>query len=789
MLATRARITLLAGCVLAASSTVTAEPPVTADEGARACRWPEHLPPTMAAWFWHDREFQPGGYKPYLDMTARHSHINLLTTTLRVAGHEVTEPAVHDQIKAAAEYARGLGIRIAMDLDVRLAREAFRKEYPDEMEGMLRLREIPLGGSGEVDSSITSEEPADHYTYGTTPYVALAGRLVRVYSYVRGPQGIEPETVQDVTQRCRVRTETAKEVAVSLPCDSEAKGRTACVVVCFTHLTPAVFAPHLDTFQRKILERYRDAGLAGACKDEWGFPPCYDGCPAHNDFWYSRFEAEAYGSRTGGRELVGDCLLMAFGARGREAERIAAINQFTQMCRERHAGVEMLFHRSVKTVFGPQALVATHPTWWPYPDRREFKKNGLDWWSATRDIAQTDEATPFCVRTALAKRWGSPIWYNMYYSPKVDDYRAELWSAALAGGRINYHPLWPVDAGQGFDGGCKALLRGELMRGECRVRLLSFITTAPLDCPVAVVFGHPGAMNWAGSGYDDVGIGLTDALWQAGYPADLIPTSEIESGSLRAGRDGQVQYGCQKYRAVVLYRPDLDKPVTAEFFHKVIGDETLAQGAISRDYAAFVGKAAGGQTSLYRIGDWKRGFDGKPFDGATALPKGMIVAADVPSVTAMIVARMKELGVEPQAGADRVAGFADCRSMASPVAGRIRLIDGTHVVVSGVKSAGGDPIQTTFTIKGRSVTVDAVGLAAVRFGPDWQLEALAAGGLKHIKAGEFKLDLPSRADLAVWRDSQGRMHGVLQGWDGDVPAALATVTDDWLRVGVPKEME
>ena len=158
-------------------------------------------------------------------------------------------------------------------------------------------------------------------------------------------------------------------------------------------------------------------------------------------------------------------------------------------------------------MWGTHAVVATHPTWWPYPDRREFKKNGLDWWIAKRDWAQTDEITPYCVRTSLAKKWNSPLWFNMYYSPNLADYQAELWAGALTGGRIDYHPLWPVDENTTPHVELyQALLRGGLMRGDCRVRLLNFITRSPLDCPVAVVFGQPCAMNWAGPAYDDVGL-------------------------------------------------------------------------------------------------------------------------------------------------------------------------------------------------------------------------------------------------------------------------------------------
>ncbi len=260
---------------------------------------------------------------------------------------------------------------------------------------------------------------------------------------------------------------------------------------------------------------------------------------------------------------------MTHGEVGREGERRAAINQFNELCRQRNGAIEQDFYAAVKSVWGATAVVATHPTWWPYPDRREFKKNGLDWWIAKRDWAQTDEITPYCVRTSLAKKWNSPLWFNMYYSPRLPDYQAEMWAGALTGGRIDYHPLWPVDENtMPHEELYRALLRGGLMRGDCRVRLLNFITRSALDCPVAVVFGQPCAMNWAGPAYDDVGLGLSDALWQAGYPTDLIPTTEIWTGALSVSGDGYVQYGQQRYRSVVLYHPELDKPVTAELFRK-----------------------------------------------------------------------------------------------------------------------------------------------------------------------------------------------------------------------------
>jgi hypothetical protein len=117
------------------------------------------------------------------------------------------------------------------------------------------------------------------------------------------------------------------------------------------------------------------------------------------------------------------------------------------------------------------------------------------------------------------------------------------------------------------------------------------------------------------------------------------------------------------------------------------------------------------------------------------------------------------------------------------------LLDGTHVFVSGTKTASGDPIQRTFQVSGRSVTVDAVGLVAIRLDKRGRLEALAAGGLKNLHSDKFKIDLPERVDLALWRDGRGRFHGVLQGCSGPVPAPLQKLAKDWLRLSVPTALE
>lgn len=127
-------------------------------------------------------------------------------------------------------------------------------------------------------------------------------------SYVAGPQGIEPDSVEDITGRCQVTQADAQGVKITIPGTATDRGRTACLLAAFTLFTPDVFAPHPAEFERNILRQYADVPLAGTCKDEWGFPGRFG--PRLDDLYFSRALAEEYVRRRPGRDLVRDLLLM-----------------------------------------------------------------------------------------------------------------------------------------------------------------------------------------------------------------------------------------------------------------------------------------------------------------------------------------------------------------------------------------------------------------------------------------------------------------------------------------------
>ena len=509
-------------------------------------RLPDGVIPQVGAWFWNGDDLKPDAYKEMLDVFAEHSPYIWLPTSSRQPV-EIAEAAFLEQVTKAAKVAKERGIRMCMDVDVRLARGAFQKRFPEEMQQVVRLEEAPLRGSGEVTITSTPIPLNDHMTGGTRPYSSLAGEVLRVYMYTKEAEGIDPETIEDITDSCRA-TATPERVEVCIRCNGSTKGQHACLLAVYTHFTPAVFAPHLISYQRELVEMYSKTGLAGASKDEWGFPPSY-GRLGGNDFWYSTYYADAYRKATDGRDLIRDMLLMFAPHRGEAVLRNRAINAYNRLCYLRNAEIEDTFYQDVKRAFGPDSGDFTHATWYPRPCKREFKKNGLDWWRATRDLPQTDESTPWCCRTSLCKRFNYPVCFNQFYHTQVDRYFIELWSSVLAGGRINYHPVYPRPkdyAERGF----RDLLRGDLMRADCRVRMLNFISKTPADCPVALIFGHACAANWTQDSYGDCGLELARTIRVAGYPVDLIPSSEIgrpaSCASARRGPCGTGRSGTRR---------------------------------------------------------------------------------------------------------------------------------------------------------------------------------------------------------------------------------------------------
>ena len=360
-------------------------------------RFPTNVAPVIGAWFPDFTQLKnPEGYKPFIDAFAKYSSYSLLTTTMRTplrnGEKQMVDKDIHDWFKNAVNYAASKGLRVALELDPRHSTPAFAKKYPDELQQRLWFVNFKFANHNELNEKITYNlEHGDAITTVGTKSVELA----RIYTFTRGKNGIETSTIKDITKSCTVKESGNNFIEINIHKSPDDKNEEVGVMTNITLNYPDVFSPHLISFELETMKQYSDLPLAGLTKDEFGFPACHDGNPNKNGFWYSRFLAEAYAKSTGGRDMVRDALLMWTGEEGKESERQMAVNHLMELYRKRCTEIEQAFYKNTKTVFGSDAFVGTHATVFPMANAQEFERDGLDWFTATRDYAQADETTPY----------------------------------------------------------------------------------------------------------------------------------------------------------------------------------------------------------------------------------------------------------------------------------------------------------------------------------------------------------------------------------------------------------
>lgn len=703
------------------------------------------VPRELGCWFPRfDEATEPDGYKGFLDTMGPRAAFDMFAVSSRHTQIESIDPAAVEFQRAAARYAwEKYGIRLLPDAEIRLSRKEFARRYPDRMAETLVLLEDRQEADAALELTGDRAVMSDHYSHNY-PYTVEGARLVRVWSYQKDADGaILSDTIRDITGEARFSEETSGDRRIAhirLEGTSAKESRFVCAAVAFAYLYPDIYSDEAFDFEREIFTAHRDILAGGCVKDEWGFLPCFSGVPNRDEINYSRKGVELYARRNPGRDLTDDALLMYRPQPGKEAERIGVIDAYQRMNLETVLRYEEQLYALTKEFWGPTAFPATHPTWYCYPGANEFRKNSLMWWRHPRDFAQTDEQTPFPCRTGMAKTNGR-LWYNEFYADETPPYFAEHWTALLGGGRVNIHPFCcrPNNPGATADNysGMTTILDEGMERARQRIRTLNLISDAPLYSPVGVVFGHFGVMNWARPEFNALlgsGFALCQQFSEKGYPADLIPSSQIDFRNLAGNpcwsvdADGWLRYGNQPYLAVVLFaETDSDR---ADF-------DALRRLAKSSKTKIFTPDAAA---------------EAIRFLDASAAPKQ-----------------------SPWKECPAMSGFA-------------RMTDGTLVWANAsLDNPAGLPLSIHETVRandGREIRIDAeaVGVLACRFDADGNLTALAGSEIKRFAAGGVAFELPENApfpDLALWKDGQGRRKGVFQSEKNELPDGLRALTDDW----------
>ena len=723
-------------------------------------------------------------YKNQIDAEAPYGAFDAVLLTLRSCNTIVGNEKARDAAKKAAEYARErYGIGTLLDIDVRIARYDFEKARPDLAQERLLFMETEIAGEGEKGNlKFSCPNLSDHYT-GNAPYFVRGGRVVKAWCYRRTADGaIDPGSVIDVSDSVvwdktqyvvdkkpidKVDSTSRNGLSVSFDRSEMAKrGDFITCAAAFRYSYPDLFADETLELEKKLYESFRDVPALGVGKDEWGFPPCFNRVDALDDYWYSERMRAAYAKKYGNRDLVDDLFLAFRPQADKNDERVECVDRFRRLCGDRVVEYEFQNYAAAKAIWGDDAFVGVHCTWYPWPNMLEMRKGGIMWWKAPRDVAQVDEYVPFCVRNSLAKACDS-LWVNMFYANALAPYVWEHWTAAASGGRVHIHQIYPRNENSPTNPIDPKWLPivADAGAGKIRqkIRMLNLVSNSQVDAPVAVIFGRFAASNPLRPEYMTVGVDVCDRLATRGYPADLTPIDEMSSATLDGKprwtvNDGYLQYGNQKYHAVIL------------------NGESPAEGA---DYAAFRALAASAKECKTQIISLAPGASKEEKD---ALVEG-------------VVATLKERGVPEQTAwvRDEFAfGGGDEISTRPPRRAFSRFLDGTLLWISAQENDLGDPIvlnKEKIALAGGKSTPEisavANGVFAARFNDDGELTAVVASELKSLSIGEFNATLSEDVigddpiDVAIWKTNDGKWFGVFQRSRNELPEALEGLASTW----------
>ena len=703
------------------------------NEGRELRRIPSWIVPENAFLSLSNQDFEDPSnatQRRIFEMFRERSDWNVLTYTLRCIP-DLSSPEVQRRVAEASAISKEMGLALLMDIDPRIMRGEFFSRWPGDC---LMIRQFEMA---EPDVSGTARFKAeqklmrDHMAYGSIPYSGWRpGRFLAAYA-VKG---------KDLASLRRLQAEDVVSTTneVSGVVRGLAADETLLAEVEFSINAPDPYSPNLLPFTREMMLRYRKLGVHGAMRDEWGFVSPPDSMCKHKAFWFTKPFAAAYGRISGGRDYEQDIIALALGVDTPETYRCA--NAYVRTIYEGCRITEEDFYRSDKEYFGKDVYVAKHPTWYSnLASPREYLHNGLDWWAAKRDWAQSDESCPVSADTGMMRKFGSPLWLNEGYGPRPEHYARTLWQYMLCGGRMVYHGIHGGDYLKRYASPSERkyhamadFLSREGIRAEQISRLLPLMTRAQIDCPVAHVFGYDRLVNWLDAGYCDWGESIVHGLGSRGYYSDAFPANEMPNGTFYIDGDGYVCVGGHRYLACILHHLS---PSELEEWKKVTGGRSIL-------------------TRLFTDPD----------------------AEDV----ANYLDTRNAVRQTPLLGTGLGGGN---RNRLPPPDGVMTLTDGTVVrIKGGTPDLAGDPISGALSSDGVEVSYSARGMFAVRV-EKGALTGFAGAEVARVEAPGLSLALDNPADVVLTK-IDGEWHGVWQtpNRSAPVPEALRSITRRWVKL-------
>lgn len=534
-------------------------------------------------WKWDDSIFD-GDLQAKIDDLCGRTKIQAVFIGLHWVKRAISDQELLETIRLCSREFHRRGRKIYLEVCPRNEGAAFFEKHPDQVAFLTAATEIPLDWSGKGSTKINLIRIPHFWRTNRK----AQERILAAYTLVKsGDTGFIGSSVRNAEEYVCLKAEQESEqeerlLEISVDAGESCKGQTAVVFAGIPQPIPDLASDDLPEFFADMLDRFSEGEIDGVCSDEWGYDVWLrtneekDGEPSTfyekrcclDHISYSDNFAKIYGE-VGGGQLKRDLLNFFYIEDGDTAKSIAGVNSYHKAFRRIMRKNDEDMYQITKSKLGADTFFGVHPTWWGsnYLQNFEGFKNGFYWWEAKRDIAQTDEIVILPIRTALAHKWKSSVWYNMWYSMgtrRIDTYYKETWNNVRFGGRTHYLGYECPNESAVLELKQEGLLEN-IEKMDAVVRTIDPYQTAQPDCRVLILFGMENALNWF---YNDDPTPpwfprhqiLTRVLECAdkvfgSFLCDLIPTAEIANGSLYMDGD-RPRYGNQAYDAVVLLAPD-----------------------------------------------------------------------------------------------------------------------------------------------------------------------------------------------------------------------------------------
>lgn len=554
-------------------------------------------------WKWDNDVLDPAVMdKKADDLTSRTKIGNIFMGTQWIVDHFHGEK-IGTAFRRSIEKMHAAGRKAMIECCIRNEGEPFYEKYPGEPAYLVSFYEGEADAEGKGSFTVPAE-PVWHYWRKRGD----DGEHKLICAYRLKKTG---QFSYSFAARCdeNVSTKIMKngdgyEICVSFTGAQE--GETVAAAIGFPQPIVDLAHPMLIPYFADMVRHAKELGADGVFSDEWGYDmilkisepnPYDDHRLSLRHVSYSVHFEQKHRMYTG-QPLLENLLSLFYTDSVRPAARVAAVNNYIKALRLVCTENEEQMYAVVKEIMGPDAFWGVHPTWWGSVDKLNFEvfKNGFYWWDARRDYAQTDEMIAYPIRTALAHRFSSPVWYNMWYSMGTRDintYYPESWNNLRYGGRTHYLGYECPNEAVVLELKPEGMLES-IEQMDARIRMFDGVCSQP-DCRLLLLFGFESVTNWADIGMEmswtpenprlDKVLNTAQALFGK-VLCDLVPSYAAENGSLFVNARGKAQYGSQEYDGVFLLFPGGMSPAAKAFV------SALAPASLAVFYEEDAGDAA-----------------------------------------------------------------------------------------------------------------------------------------------------------------------------------------------------